>query len=147
MLSLSTGTEAMPVGLHQVLDCSGRETWTRWREGNKDTKMIKGLEHFFYEERLRKLKLFSMKKKGSEWDLTIAYKYLKGGCTGARLFSVVLSDRTRSNEHKGKHRRCCLNIRKYFITVRVAEHCHRLIMGVMEPPSLEIFKSHLYMVQ
>lgn len=39
-----------------------------------------------------------------------------------------------------------LNIRKYFITVRVTELCHRLIMVVKESPFLEIFKSHLYMV-
>lgn len=118
MLSLSTGTEAMPVGLCQVLGSPGRETWTRRRDGSKDTEMIKGLEHFFYEERLRKLKLFSL-KTGSERDIVIVYKYLKGGFTVLRLFSVVLNDRTRSNGHKGKHRCFCMNIRKYFITVRV----------------------------
>lgn len=62
----------------------------------------------FYEERLRKLKLFRMKKKGSERDLIHVYKYLKGGYAedGARLFSVELSDRTTDSGHKGKNR-CC----------------------------------------
>jgi len=56
------------------------------------------------------------------------YKYLKGGCkaVGARLFSVVPSDRTRGNGHKMKHARFPLNISKHFFTVGVTEHWHRL---------------------
>jgi len=44
------------------------------------------------------------------------YKYLKGGWKedGARLFSVMPSDATRSNGHKLKYRRLTLNIGKHF---------------------------------
>ncbi|KFV83259.1 hypothetical protein N308_12957, partial [Struthio camelus australis] len=47
------------------------------------------------------------------------------------------------NRHKLKRGRFCLNLRKNFFSVRVAEHWSRLPREVVESPSLEIFKTRL----
>jgi len=104
--------------------------------------MMRGLEHLSYEERMRELGLFSLKKRRLRGDFVNASKYLQGGCQehGARLFPVVPSDRTRGNGHKLKPGKFHLYRRKNFFHLRVTEPWNRLPRGAVESPSLEIFK-------
>jgi len=60
-------------------------------------KMIRGLEHLSYEERLRALDLFSVEKRRLQGDLIVTFQCLRGVYKheGDQLFTWSNSDRTR----------------------------------------------------
>jgi len=62
------------------------------------------------------------------------------GGWGQTLSPVVPSDRTRGDGYKLKHKQFHLNMMKNFITQRVTEHWNRLPRGVVDFPSLEIWR-------
>jgi len=78
------------------------------------TEMIRGLEYLSYEDRLKKMGLFSLEKRRLQGDLIAAFQYLKGAYRkdGEGFFTRVCSDRTRRNGCKLKEGRLRLDIQR-----------------------------------
>ncbi|KAK4816939.1 hypothetical protein QYF61_025435 [Mycteria americana] len=111
------------------------------RVQRRATKMIRGLEHLSYEDRLR----VGVVQPGEEDALGRPYSSLPGTYRKDRdrLFSKACCDRTRSNGFKLREGRFRLDVRKKFFTMRVVKHWNRLPREVVEAPSLETFKVRL----
>ncbi|KAK4819098.1 hypothetical protein QYF61_025357 [Mycteria americana] len=110
------------------------------RVHRRATKMIRGMEHLCYEDRLRELGLFRLEKRRLQGDLIAAFQHLKGAYKEDRdrLFSRSCCNRTRGNGFKLKEGRY-----KDDFAMRMVKHWNRLPREVVDAPSLETFKVRL----
>jgi len=107
-------------------------------------RMNRGMECLFYEDRMRKLGLFSLKMRKLWGDLIMVFQDLKADHNQEiNHFAQVHSDRTRGNGFKLKEGRFTLDTMRKFSTVRVVRCWNRLPTDVADVPSLEVFKGAL----
>ncbi|GAB0202820.1 hypothetical protein GRJ2_002747600 [Grus japonensis] len=110
------------------------------RVQRRATKLIRGLEHLSYEDKLRQLGLFSLEKRRLRGDLIVAYQYLKGP-TGKLERDCLQGHGVTGQGVMGLNLR--LDVRKKFFPVRVVRPWHRLPREAVDAPSLEVFKTRL----
>ena len=73
------------------------------------------------------------------------FNYIKGRRVeeGASLYTAALETRTRSSGFKLWERRCHLNSRKDFLTVKAARRWNLLPPRVVESPAWDVFKEEI----
>ena len=129
-----------------VLGPSSEEICSAFGEGPEEGhKYEQGLEHLFYEDRLKELGLFNLEKRRLQGDFTAAFQYLKGvyKLKGSQLLTKVDSDRTKVKGFKLKEGRLRIDVKGSFFTERVVRCWKRLPREVVNAASLEVFKARL----
>lgn len=109
------------------------------------TKMIPSLRHKSYHERLKRLNLFSLKKRRLRGQLIECFKILKGFNRLDRdeLFTLDTDDRTRSNGMKLKVKKANLDVTQNFFTYSVIPEWNKLPRRVVECRTINTFKRKL----
>lgn len=116
------------------------------RVQRRATKMMRGLQHLPYKDRLRELGLFSLEKRRLWGDLIAAFQDLKGAYKqeGSQLFGGLNNSRTRGNGLKLKEGRLRLDVRGKLLTERVVRCWNSCPERLWMPrPSLEVLKARL----
>ena len=109
------------------------------------TKMIPGLNHVNYEDRLRTLDLFSMERRRLRGDLIETFKITKGFTNVPKdsLFNPAPRVGTRGHQLKLKKPHSRLQLRANFFSVRVINAWNKLPNELVNLNTVECFKKTL----
>ncbi|KAF4799311.1 hypothetical protein TURU_055751 [Turdus rufiventris] len=110
------------------------------------TKLIRGLKHLSYKDRLEKGgAVHPEEERRLSGDVTATFQYLKEAYqeAGGGLFIRSCSDRRRSNGYKLKDRKFRLDSSRRVFTVRILRHWDRLSREAVSAPTLVVFKARL----
>lgn len=107
------------------------------------TKLIPSLKGMDYQQRLRKLKMPTLKYRRLRGDMIETFKILRGiydkEVTG-NLLDRDNNTRTRGNSMKLKKRFCRLNLRKYSFTNRVVDPWNSLPESIIQSKNVKSFE-------
>ena len=131
--------------------------WNPWHRKDKDllesvqrrfTKMIKGISHLEYEERLKSLNLPTLEKRRTYLDLVQAFRLYRGlDCLDHPLFRMVKnvhSKNTRQAEQLNWiTEKAQQDLRKNFFSQRVVHDWNNMPVNLKNMTSLSQFKTQL----
>ena len=113
------------------------------RVQRRATKMINGLHDMEYGNRLRSLKLFSLKYRRLRGDLIEVFKIINGLDNMEMNGALVQQFRHRGNQYNLRKQQCRTRRRLMSFSMRVVNHWNGLPNHVVTSPSLSCFKSRL----
>ena len=109
------------------------------------TRMVQGVRHLSYLDRLKFLNLPTLRYRRQRGDMIEVFKIMNGNYENFRPFSCLEQDRynLRGNSKKLPVGYCKGNLRKYNFTCRVVGLWNSLPESVVTSESLNIFKARL----
>jgi hypothetical protein len=108
------------------------------------TRIIPGLKGKSYEERLKIMKLPSLRYRRLRGDLIEVYKYTHGLYKVPEgLLEFETRTNTRGHSYKLKKLRCNLSTRQHFFSLRVTDMWNSLPEDIVDAPSMNAFKNRL----
>ncbi len=109
------------------------------------TRLVRGLRHMPYEERLRQLNLFSLKCRRLRADLILAFKIFKGevDLNPAEFFLRPPRAGLRGHTYRLLQGPSRLRRRSGVFAVRIVKYWNSLSAHLVLAPSVSIFKKQL----
>ena len=109
------------------------------------SKLVAGLRHMTYEDRLKELNWIPINKRRLMLDLVEVYRLLHNidSLRGHNLFELCHENRTRGHNWKIRKPMCRLDARKYSFAARVVDQWNNLPFEVVNSSSLKTFKTTL----
>ncbi len=108
-------------------------------------RLVRGLHHVPYEERLRQLNLFTLERRRLRADLILAFKFFKGevDLNPSELFLHPPRADLRGHTDRLLQGPSRLRRRRGAFSVRVVKYWNRLPAHLVLEPSVSIFKKQL----
>ena len=107
--------------------------------------MIPAICRLEYQDRLKELNMFSIKRRCLRGDMIQVYKIVSREDDSLlhSMFKLDTGNRGRGHNKKLIKEHCRLDIRKYFFSLRVVNFWNRLPPEVVNSRSIGIFKSRI----
>ena len=107
------------------------------------TKQLSEMSHLSYEERLKRLNLFSLTYRRKRGDLIQMFRLIRG-LDNIDINDIVTFDTnstTRGHKYKLKKRQVQKDSRKYYFSERIVNAWNKLPEGIVRSDNLSAFKN------